>query len=220
MAYMKSINLAKPVIMMIVGLPGAGKSFFARQFSETFNAPVVSYDRIHYEIFEEPAYDNDEHMTVLRLFSYQIDELAKTGRTFMVDGGLSTKAERAALRQFAKKVGYDTMVVWVQTDTATCRLRALKRSTRRMGDRYNKSLPPEIFQAYAERLTHPNAQENYIVISGKHTYATQARTVLRKLAAPRSNSATVEPPTRRNITITTPPAPPVNPPERRSVTIN
>ena len=45
---MKSLSLAKPLVLVVIGLPGAGKSFFARQFSETFGAPMVSGDRIRH----------------------------------------------------------------------------------------------------------------------------------------------------------------------------
>lgn len=220
MAVMRSISLAKPLIIMMVGLPGAGKSFFARQFSDTFGAPLISYDKIHFEIFKQPQFDNEEHMTVQRLVGYQIEEFAKTKKTFIVDGGLYTRAERTAIRQYANKAGYGAMIIWVQTDLATCQQRALKRNPRKEDDKYNHSLTVEVFQLYARKLTPPTAQESYVVISGKHTYATQAKMVLRKLAAPREKQATVEPARARTITVNgNNDTPPTEPPQRRSVTI-
>lgn len=185
---MKSLNLAQPLILMVVGNPGAGKSFFAKQFSDTFGAPVVSIDRVRYELFVNPQYNADENDIVNRLTAYQIEELFKTRRTFLVDGACNIKAERFRLTQAAKKAGYGTLTIWVQTDDATAQARALKRNPRRADDQYNTSLTPELFQTFSRRFTQPTI-EDYVVISGKHTYNTQAKMVLRKLVAPREAQA-------------------------------
>ncbi|MBI3889304.1 hypothetical protein HY312_01855 [Candidatus Saccharibacteria bacterium] len=41
---MKSLNLTKPHLIVVVGIPGAGKTYFGQQFSTTFNAPYLKYD--------------------------------------------------------------------------------------------------------------------------------------------------------------------------------
>ncbi len=151
---MKSLNLARPQLLMIVGNPGAGKSFFARQFSETFDAPVIAADRIRYELFTAPTFSSDENDLVNRMGSYFTDELLKTKRSFVVDGGCNTRADRLRLAQLARKAGYDAIVIWVQTDAATCRARALKRNPKRsIDDKFSPSLSEQIFDAQAKRFT-------------------------------------------------------------------
>lgn len=186
---MKSLNLARPQMLMIVGNPGAGKSFFARQFSETFDAPVVSLDRIRFELFAKMTYSNDENDLVSRVAGYFIEELLKTKRSFLIDGGCNARADRVRLGQLAKQAGYDVQVVWVQTDPATTRNRALKRNPeKRIDDKYNPSLSEQTFETLARRFTEPT-RENHVVISGKHTYSTQAKMVLRKMVAAREAAA-------------------------------
>ncbi len=188
---MKSLNLARPQMLMIVGNPGAGKSFFARQFSETFDAPVVSLDRIRFELFANPTFSNDENDLVNRIAAYFIEELLKTKRSFLIDGGCNARADRARLVQLAKKSNYDAQIVWVQTDPATSRTRALKRNPeKRVDDKYSPSLSEQTFEALARRFTEPT-RENHVVISGKHTYSTQAKMVLRKMVAAREAAAGV-----------------------------
>lgn len=186
---MKSLNLAKPLVIMMVGLPGAGKSFFAKRFSETFGAPVVSFDRIRFELFAQPQYSAEETDIITRLADYQVEELTKTNRTFIVDGGCNAKTDRQRLRGLTKDAGYDMLTVWVQTHEPTAQTRATKRHSRRADDKFNPSISPEQFTAFSRRLTPPSRGENYIVISGMHTYGTQAKAVLRRLVVNREADA-------------------------------
>ncbi len=185
---MKALNLAQPLVVMMIGIPGAGKSFFARRFSDTFGAPVVSEDRIRYELFSQSQFTSEENDIVKRLTEYQIQELLKTKRTFIVDGGCNVKTERLHMKQLAKQAGYNLLSVWVQTHEPTAQGRAMKRSSRREDDKYTLSLSAEQFAYFARRLTAPH-RENYVVISGMQTYSTQAKAVLRRIAATREAQA-------------------------------
>ena len=205
---MKSLSLSKPLIIITVGLPGAGKSFFARQFSETFGAPIVSYDRLCYELFADPTYSKDERTIISRVALAQTEELIKTHKTFIVDGGGNTKAERMHLKKLAEKNGYGILAVWAQVDEPTARQRSLKRSKRKKDDIYNQSISEEQFEKDKKRFTPPAVNEHYVVISGKHVHATQARVVLKKLVTPREEAKPTVPqrqdisrPNRRNLKI-------------------
>ncbi len=211
---MKTLSLARPLILMVIGLPGAGKSFFANQFSDTFSVASVSADRLRYELFATPQFTADENEIVNRLQNYMATELAKSGRSFLIDGGCDTKAARQKVVQLAKDNGYGTLVIWVQTDPATAKSRSLKRSATKADDQYNTSLSDAQFEALAQRFVQPTKEDN-VVISGKYVYGTQARTVLRKLAAPRTEAISKDEPvavaprstpqaidtTRRNVVI-------------------
>jgi len=106
----------------------------------------------------------------------------------LIDGVCDTRQERTGLEQLAAKHGYGTLTVWVQTDEPTAKARSLQRNPKRPGDEFNSRLTPEQFGVIAKRFV-PPTREDYVVISGKHTYTTQAKMVLRKLAAPRAEKA-------------------------------
>jgi len=170
----------------MIGRPGAGKSFFARQFAETFNAPLVSYDRLRYELFSKPSFSAEEQAIIERLAQLQTNELLKTRSTFIIDGGHDTKASRVKLSTLARQKDYDTLLIWVQTDEPTSKQRSLKRKVAKGEDNLNAPLTEEQYTTMSRRLTDPTS-EPHVVISGKHTYTTQARTVLRRLAEARTS---------------------------------
>lgn len=186
---MKSLSLARPLVILVIGLPGSGKSFFARQFSEMFGAPLVRTDYIRHTLFAEATYAPDQESLVSALANNQTAELLKTQKTFIIDGGLNNRIARAATEKLAKHNGYDTLTVWVQTDEPTSRARSFKRTPRKHDDALNYPMHPDVFARLSKQLTPPQPSENTVVISGKHTFGAQARVILKKLVSPRDNDA-------------------------------
>ncbi|HEX8390631.1 MAG TPA: ATP-binding protein, partial [Candidatus Saccharimonadales bacterium] len=186
---MKSLRLSRPLIVMVIGLPGAGKSFFARRFADMFGAPLVSADWIRHTVAPESRYDTAEDELVHALAQQEIAQLIKTGKTIIVDGGVDTRANRQAIEQMAAKPGYGRLVVWVQTDEPTSMTRSRRRSSKREGDELNAPMDQDAFSRAKEQFSVPARGEPFIVVSGKHTYATQARIVLKHLVAPAGEPA-------------------------------
>lgn len=213
---MKSLSLSRPLVLMMLGIPGSGKSFFAGQFSETFGAPLLSVDRLRRQIIPEPRYSKEEDALLWDIILSETQELLKTKKTFIIDGGTHTKVARAAVSRLAKAAGYDTLLIWVQTDEVTAKTRATKQQRTSHLVTPLPPLSPEIFTARIKRFSKPSPLEKQVVISGKHTYATQAKVVLRKLVEGREpvpqrrqihvnphhdQSHATTPPKRRNLTI-------------------
>jgi predicted kinase len=178
------------MVIVVVGLPGVGKSFFARRFAETFNAPLVSEDKIRYTLFSGHTYSKNENIMVEQVARLIIDELLVSGKTFILDGGYNTRSSRENITRLATQYGFRTLIVWVQTDELTARRRAEGRSLKNPGDQYKQSLNPEQYDTIERTFTVPDLdlkERNTVVISGKHTYAAQAKTVLQKIVESRSD---------------------------------
>lgn len=167
---MKSLSLTKPHLMLVVGAPGSGKSFFAERFAETFHTPFVHQGKIAQYAASPSA--------AATLVTQQLHELLKTNQPIIFEGAANTRAERVELAKQARAAGYDTLVIWVQTDPATSKSRALH-------DKSNL-YTTETFDKALARFTPPSALEKPVVISGKHTYASQAKVVLLRLTGPRT----------------------------------
>lgn len=204
---------------MVVGLPGSGKSFFARQFAGMFGAPLISSDFIRHTLFPESKYTAEEDAYVQTLAGNELTELLKTSKTIVVDGSVNARAMRTSIERQAKTHGYGVLTVWVQTDDRTSFTRSTKRNSKRQNDALNTSITSALFAQLKKQFSAPSKLENVIVISGKHTYSTQARVVLKKLVAPRDTQVVSRPHESHRIDINSESNTDVQP-QRRNVTIN
>jgi adenylate kinase family enzyme len=171
---MKSLSLSQPHVIVMVGAPGSGKSFFAEKFSETFNAPFASLEKII--PFAKSA------TAANTLFEQQVEELLKTRQSLVIEGITASRVARDAFARKAKQAHYEVLFVWVQTDPATAKSRALRKAK----DDDNRTLTSDQYDKLVRQFSAPTAIEKPLVISGKHTYATQAKVVLKRLSAPRA----------------------------------
>ncbi len=181
LSYMKPLQLSKPHIVVMVGIPGSGKSFFAEHFAITFNASLVSFDKIRTSLFQTPTRSNAEQAAISRVADYMTGELLKTGRTIVYDGATESRVDRMNIAKLAKSAGYETLVVWVQTESTAAKLRATKPT------RDKTNLTADQFDARIKRFTAPSGSEKVVVISGKHTYASQLKIVLKTLTGAKVN---------------------------------
>jgi predicted kinase len=158
----------------MVGVPGSGKSFFAEHFSETFSAPLVSWGNIRNELFNEPTFSRDEELIIARVADHLLDQLMKTKATVLYEGDMITQSARQTLAKKIRHAGYEPLFVWVQTDDATSKMRATK-----------KGVSADIHASAIKRFTPLKETDPFVVISGKHTYASQLKIVLRRLSGER-----------------------------------
>lgn len=158
-----------PHAIIMVGIPGAGKTAFAEKFAETFQSPMINRLKLQKDL----ELNNQQADAVADIM---LKEFVKTKRTLLVEGGLDSKDERDALAKKLAPLGYRTLVVWVQTDTAEAQRRASKPYP------HGSGIQPEDFDAIIQQFQPPGEKEHPVVISGKHTYATQLKIVLKQLA--------------------------------------
>ncbi|HRF28586.1 MAG TPA: AAA family ATPase [Candidatus Saccharibacteria bacterium] len=184
---MKSLSLEKPHAIVMVGIPGSGKTFFAEKFAQTFNAPYLDQETIEKFISDE----NGVNDIIIRL----LNEFTKTQASLVLEIFTDSRTSRTELAKALKSAGYVTVFVWVQVDEATARTRSIK-----------KGMSGDIEHAERVRVfSPPHESEAAVVISGKHTYASQVKIVLKRLTASRaaasSSSRPQMPPPRNQIVL-------------------
>ncbi|OYX43483.1 hypothetical protein B7Y94_01440 [Candidatus Saccharibacteria bacterium 32-49-12] len=169
---MKPLTPSTPHLIVMVGIPGAGKTHFAEHFSKMFAAPYVNQTAI-----QTMAGIDESRAT--ELSTLILDEMLKTGRTIVFEGPTHRRTFRMDLAKKARAAGYSPMLVWVQTDPVQAKQRTIKKW----------KVDPVEYDNFLKQFSRPHQTERPVVISGKHTYASQVKIVLKRLAG---NSRTDE----------------------------
>ena len=115
------------MIVAVFGLPGSGKSYFARTLSERLGARYVSSDRIRKELFPEPDYSLEEKTRVYKeMFDMMYDFLNRR-QPLVLDATFFRKELREHFDREASSLG--CRIAWIE----------VRASDRIIRDRLSKS---------------------------------------------------------------------------------
>lgn len=180
--FMEKILPEKPVLILMYGFPGSGKTYFSRQFCEEVQAAHLEEDRIRYELFQKPRFTRQENFALSRIMEYMTGEFLTAGISVVYDMNALRLSQRRALRDIARKQKAEVLIVWFQLDADTAFIRNYKRDRRRLDDRFAAGYDVDQFKEIAAHMQQPETTEDFIVISGKHSYQSQRSSVVKKLA--------------------------------------
>jgi predicted kinase len=174
------ISLVKPVLICLYGFPGSGKSYIGRNLTESVQLAHVSADRIRNELFEQPRYDAQENAIVTHLMTYMTEEFLGAGVSVIYDVNAMRSSQRRNLRELARKNKAEYLLVWLQIDQESAFMRTQDRDRRTSDDKYAQSLSRGDFEKILSGMQNPQG-EDYLVISGKHTFSTQKSAIASRL---------------------------------------
>ena len=177
---MAKVSPTKPLLIMMHGFPGAGKSYFARQLTDNMHIAHIQGDRIRGELFSEPRYDKQENRIVAQLMNYMAEEFLSAGVSVIYDENTSRLNTRMSLREMARRRRATPLIVWLQIDADSCFARLSKRDRRRTEDKFSREYTEQSYANYLTTMQNPN-NEDFIVISGKHTFPSQKSAVFKRL---------------------------------------
>jgi predicted kinase len=177
---MNKVVLSKPVLILLYGFPGSGKSYVGKHLSDVIHAAHINSDRLRSELFSQPRYDAQENAVVTHLMNYMAEEFLNVGISVIYDVNAVRGTQRRNLRELAKNHKAAELLIWIQIDPDTAFFRLENRDRRKNEDKYAQPHTRESFEKHLSGMQNP-VGEDYLVISGKHTFTTQKGAIISKL---------------------------------------
>lgn len=154
----------RPYALLVFGAPCSGKTTFSEKFAKKYNLTYFDLESLKLA-------NNLSRKTILII----VEQLLKTNRNLIFEGEISTEKERREITNLLSKYGYKPSLLWIQTDIATIRSR-LKSRYKTIGEAKNT------YESKVAELEAPSEKEKAIILSGKHTFETQAKHALTGLS--------------------------------------
>ncbi len=115
--------VAHPVLMIISGLPGTGKSHFSRQLTERVPLATLETDTLRKALFSVPTYSASESSRLFRLTHALIGELLDRGVPVLLDATNLVEARRRRLYTIADQRDVKLVLVRVEAPPEVVRER-------------------------------------------------------------------------------------------------
>ena len=116
-----------PVLHLMCGLPGSGKTTLAKQLSKECNAVRFSPDEWLYNLGLD-FYDDEIRIRVEKLQWQLAQELLKSGNSVILENGFWLKTERDSYRSIASEWGVTTKIHFLDMNLDEIRNRIIERN--------------------------------------------------------------------------------------------
>ena len=120
-----------PALVMLMGLPGVGKTHCARLLVAKVGGAHVATDHLRSRLFIAPSYAAEENRAVFTLVETLVDELLVEGHIVVLDATNLIARHRAPLESVASRRGVALLNVLVVADDAEVRARLAARAVAR-----------------------------------------------------------------------------------------
>lgn len=159
----------QPILYLMFGYPGAGKTTVAAIIAEYTKAVHLSSDAIRLELFPHPTYSQAEHTAVYTTLNERTEALLRQGKDVIYDANLNRHTHRAEKYALARQANARAVLIWVQTSKEIARERAVMRG-------HHHLVPAdETFESMFERITsaieEPGSNEAVFKLDGTHVNA-------------------------------------------------
>ncbi|MDV2989261.1 MAG: ATP-binding protein [Dehalogenimonas sp.] len=117
----------KPVLFVMVGLPGSGKSYFVDRLIRKIPATVLQSDFIRKTLLKKPTYTQREHTRVFRAIHTAARELLDSNNNVLIDATNLNRKYRRPLYQMAAETRARIIIIYLDTPREIARERIMDR---------------------------------------------------------------------------------------------
>jgi predicted kinase len=118
-----------PVLIIVSGLPGSGKSYFSRRLAERMPLPIIESDAMRQLLSSRPDYSPGESVRLFRACHALIDELLRKGISLIFDATNLIERNREQLYRIGERAGAKLILVRVEAPQELVQQRLERRQT-------------------------------------------------------------------------------------------
>ena len=157
--------VANPYLVLMCGLPGAGKTHFARRLAAEARLQMIELDAARKALMVVPAYNAEENLRVFAACRRLMDELLNNGVPVLLDATNVTERDRAYSYTAAEGRGAEVVVVRVKAPESEVR-RRLRRRERGLSKDGASNAGWDVYLKMKAR-EEPVARPHYVVDTSK-----------------------------------------------------
>ena len=115
-------------LVVLTGLPGSGKSHFARALAKRYPAAILDSDALREVLFENPQHTAKEHGRLFPAMHVLMDRLLERGIAVIVDATNLKDENRRPYYEIADRRGAEVLLVRIWAPARTIRARLSHRT--------------------------------------------------------------------------------------------
>ena len=170
--------LARPVLIVVSGLPGTGKSFFSRSLARQFPLVILETDILRQRLVARPTHSTEESQRLFAVVHLVIERLLRGGVPVLLDATNLVERHREILYHLAEQTGARLILVQPRAprEVAMQRLRA---RAEQPAPRDHSTAGVEVYRRMSV-LAEPIRHHHYVVDTSRDIRPSIAR-VLREI---------------------------------------
>lgn len=153
----------QPILYLLVGYPGAGKTTVSEKLAKHTGAVHLWADKIRREKYGEPLYTQAVNNQLYAYLNDETTRLLREGRSVIYDTNFNYRRDRDLLRRIADKEGARTVLIWIKTPRNTAKHRATIKP-RNMLHRVHGLMSSDHFDYIADKLEPPTPSERPFIL--------------------------------------------------------